>query len=80
MVVPDSECTVCWVVPTESSHLLATDALSDTPFPPAPALPPSVALAIAAVAFVLIVESSESREKPNFPESESRSPGTGRLD
>jgi hypothetical protein len=66
----DAACAACLDVPSAISYLRATDARSDTPLPPTPAFPPSVALAIAAVAFVLIAASSREKTRVvEFPEA-----------
>ena len=67
-MVSDPACRAGAAVPSVRSYLLATDALSDTPLPPTPALPPPWALAIAAVALVLITSAArEKLESWNFP-------------
>ena len=64
-------------VPSVDAHLLATDALSETPFPPPPAFPPPCGPAIAAVALVLMC-SGASRPRALLQKFRNR-PGFRRL-
>lgn len=64
-------------VPSVDAHLLATDALSETPFPPPPAFPPPCGPAIAAVALVLMCAgASRPRALLQIPKP-TRLPATG---